>query len=288
MNHKNCMSAMDPERTCDVRETQPVVNTPLQNRVLASLPDDDYRPLAPLLEVVAMPRGLALNYDSRCKEYIYFPTTATVSVLSVLKDGDIWESAVIGNDGLVGIALVTRDPPSGRIAVVQSPGYGYRLKGRLLASQPGCEDALRRLAFRYMHVLTTQMTQTGACSRHHKVEQQICRWLLLRLDRITSDELTVTQGELAHLLGVHRQCVVAAIKNLQASGSITHRRGKIIVTERSRLRLLACECYGVIRQEIDRQFPEKTAVGRSESTFKMPGTRPAIPPPFTDLRGIRI
>ena len=222
------------------------------NRLLKSLSAADYRQLSPLLQFVPMPRGLILNPAGGNEAYLYFPTTSTVSLLNVMNDGEVWEGAVIGNDGLVGISLLAQATPGPTIAEVQSTGGGYRINTALLNSEAHSTNALRCLAMRYSYSLVTQIMQTAACNRHHRIEQQVCRWILLRLDRVISNELAITQGELAVLLGVRRQVVAGTIQDLQAAGILQYTRGKIKILERPKVEARACACYETIRQDTER------------------------------------
>ena len=230
-----------------------------QNRLLQALSPIEHQRLLPLLEYVPMQRGWLLNRPGD-EAYLYFPTTSTISLLIVMGDGDSWEGAVIGNDGLVGTSLLTGVLDDDTIAEVQTAGGSYRINASLLKKDAASTDALRDLATRYMHALTTQMTQTGACSRHHRIEQQLSRWILLRLDRLKSHEIAITQGELGMLLGVRRQLVAAGIESLQTAGILEYTRGKIKVLTRPQLEAQACECYQVIRQETERMFASVNAI----------------------------
>jgi hypothetical protein len=205
-----------------------------QNRLLQALSPIEHQRLLPLLEYVPMQRGWLLNRPGD-EAYVYFPTTSTISLLIVMGDGESWEGAVIGNDGMVGTSLLTGVPYNDTTAEVQTAGGSYRINASLLKKDAASTDALRDMATRYMHALTTQITQTGACSRHHRIEQQLSRWILLRLDRLKSHQIAITQGELGMLLGVRRQLVAAGIENLQTAGVLEYTRGKIKVRTRPQL-----------------------------------------------------
>jgi CRP-like cAMP-binding protein len=187
--------------------------------------------------------------------YVYFPTTAIVSLLYVMEDGASAEIAIVGNEGILGIALFMGGETTPSRAVVQSAGYGYRLKAQLLKDEFGRFGPFLRLLLRYTQALITQMAQTAVCNRHHSVDQQLCRWLLLSLDRLSSSELSMTQELIANMLGVRREGVTEAAGKLQLAGLIQYRRGKITVLDRPRLEARSCECYQVVKTEFDRLLP---------------------------------
>ncbi len=227
-------------------------HTPKQNHLLAALPAGDYQRLVPDLEVVPLPLGLAVYESGSEQEYMYFPTTSIVSLLYVMQDGSSAEIAVVGNEGVVGIALFMGGETTPSRAVVQSAGEGYRLNASVLKSAFREGGDLHRLLLRYTQALITQMAQTAVCNRHHTVEQQLCRWLLLSLDRLPSNELTMTQELIANMLGVRREGVTEAAGRLQAAGMIHYSRGKITVLDRPQLETRVCECYAVVKRESDR------------------------------------
>jgi CRP-like cAMP-binding protein len=227
-------------------------STPKENRLLAYLPNDRYEALLPSLEPLKMPLGDPLYESGGTQGYVYFPTTAIVSLLYVLADGHSAEIAVTGNEGLVGIALFMGGESTPSRAVVQSAGSGYRLRGSVLKKEFESGGALQHLLLRFTQALITQMTQTAVCNRHHSVDQQLCRWLLLSLDRLASDELTMTQELIANMLGVRREGVTEAAGKLQKLGVIRYARGKITVLDRPKLEELCCECYAVVKRETDR------------------------------------
>ena len=229
------------------------------NRLLAALPADAYDALLPALEPLAMPLGLSLYESGGAQGYVYFPTTAIVSLLYVLADGASAEIAVTGNEGLVGIALFMGGETTPSRAVVQSAGRGYRLKAAVVKSHFETGGALQHLLLRFTQALITQMTQTAVCNRHHSMDQQLCRWLLLTLDRLPGDELAMTQELIANMLGVRREGVTEAAGKLQADGLIRYRRGHITVIDRPRLEARVCECYGVVKKEYDRLLPAAAA-----------------------------
>jgi len=228
---------------------------PKANRLLAALPEKNYLALLPLLEPVVLPLGMAV-YESNAKQgYVYFPTSSIVSLLYVLENGASAEIAVTGPEGLVGIALFMGGETTPSRAVVQSAGHGYRLKAAVLKAEFERGGPLQHLLLRFTQALITQMTQTAVCNRHHAVHQQLCRWLLLSLDRLAGNELVMTQELIANMLGVRREGVTEAAGKLQAEGLIQYRRGRITVLDRAQLEARVCECYGVVKKEYDRLLP---------------------------------
>jgi len=188
--------------------------------------------------------------------HVYFPTTAIISLLYVMLDGASAEIAVVGNEGIIGVALFMGGETMPNRAVVQSAGHAYRLKGQLLKQEFNRSGELQHLLLRYTQALLTQMAQTAVCNRHHSLDQQLCRWLLLSLDRLPSNELVMTQELIANMLGVRREGVTEAAGNLQKAGLIVYRRGRISVLDRAGLEARACECYAVVKKEFDRLLPE--------------------------------
>jgi len=237
----------------------PSPDSPKQNYLLAALPAKDYARLLPDLELVPMPLGRAIYESGGKMGYVYFPTTSIVSLLYVMESGASAEIAITGNEGLVGIALFMGGETTPSRAVVQSAGSGYRLKAGVLKREFAMGGQLQHLALRYTQALITQMSQTAVCNRHHSVEQQLCRWLLLSLDRLPSNELTMTHELIANMLGVHRIGVTRAAGELQAAGLISYSRGHITVLDRPKLEEQVCECYAVVKREFDRLFPDRTA-----------------------------
>lgn len=227
-------------------------HSPNQNHLLAALPPAEFEFLAAHLELVPMRLGDVLYEPGSKLQYAYFPTTAIVSLHYVMESGASAESAGVGNEGVVGIALFMGGDTTPSSAVVQTAGHAYRLEGRLLKREFSRAGLMQRLLLRYTQALITQMTQTSACNRHHSVEQQLCRWLLLTLDRIPSRELTMTQELIASMLGVRRESITEAIGKLQHAGFIRCRRGHITVIERTGLETHACECYAVVKKELGR------------------------------------
>jgi CRP-like cAMP-binding protein len=228
------------------------IPSPKQNRLLAALPTADYERLLPNLELESLSLG-GVVYESGGKlNYVYFPTNSIISLLYLMDDGASAEIAVTGNDGLVGIALFMGGESTPSRGIVQSAGNSYRVKASVMKREFERGGALQHLALRYTQALITQMAQTAVCNRHHSVEQQLCRWLLLSLDRLPSNELAMTQELIANMLGVRREGVTEAAGNLQKAGLITYRRGHITVLNRPRLEKHVCECYAVVKKEYDR------------------------------------
>ncbi|MEO5672685.1 MAG: Crp/Fnr family transcriptional regulator [Ramlibacter sp.] len=223
-----------------------------QNHLLAALPTAEYERLAPHLELIPMPLGEVLSESGGRLSHVYFPTTSIVSLLYVLEDGASAEIAVVGNEGILGISLFMGGDTTPSRAVVRSAGHGFRLKAELLQKEFGRAGPVMRLLLRYTQALITQMTQTAVCNRHHSVEQQLCRALLLSLDRLSGSSLTMTQELIANMLGVRREGVTEAAGNLQRSGLIRYSRGHIEVLDRPGLEQTVCECYRVVKLEFDR------------------------------------
>jgi CRP-like cAMP-binding protein len=228
---------------------------PQQNHILDALPQAERERLFPHLKLVPLPLGKALYESGDMLRHIYFPTNAIVSLLYVLKDGASAEIAVVGNDGAIGVALFMGGETTTNRAVVQSAGSAYQLTGARLKEEFGRHGELLHILLRYTQALITQMAQTAVCNRHHSVDQQLCRWLLLSLDRLSSAELTMTQELIANMLGVRREGVTEAAGKLQKLGVITYQRGHISVLDRPRLEQLCCECYAVVKKETDRLLP---------------------------------
>ncbi len=227
-------------------------SSPNQNHLLAALPTTEFDALAAHLELVPMPLGKMLYEPGGQLQHAYFPTTTIISLHYVMESGASAETAGVGNEGVVGISLFMGGNTTSSSAVVQTAGHAYRLERRLLLQEFNRGGLLQRLLLRYTQALITQIAQTAACNRHHSVEQQLCRWLLLTLDRMPSNELVMTQELVASMLGVRREGITEAAGNLQRAGLISYRRGHISVLDRSGLEVLACECYAVVRQELRR------------------------------------
>ena len=230
----------------------PAVHSPNQNHLLAALPAADFERLVAHLELVPLPLGEILYEPGARMRHVYFPTTSIVSLHYVMESGASAETAGVGNEGIVGVSLFMGGDSTPSSAVVQTAGHAYRLESRLLKDEFGRGGPLQSLLLRYTQALITQMTQTAACNRHHSIEQQLCRWLLLTLDRVSSRELTMTQELVASMLGVRRGGITEAAGNLQRAGVIELRRGHISVVNRSGLEIRACECYAVVKKELSR------------------------------------
>jgi CRP-like cAMP-binding protein len=227
----------------------------MQNHLLAALPEGESKRWHTSLEKVALPLGMVLYESGQTQHYVYFPTTAIVSLLYVTEDGASAEIAVVGNEGIVGTSLFMGDGSSPSRAVVQSAGAGYRLGARALLEEFNRGGPTLRLLLRYTQALITQMTQTAVCNRHHTLDQQLCRWLLLSLDRLQGTELRMTQELIANMLGVRRGGVTEAALALQSAGLIRYTRGHINVLDRHGLEQRTCECYEVVRKEYRRLLP---------------------------------
>ena len=237
----------------------PASHNPKQNQLLAALPATDYERLLVHLEFVKLPLGLVVFESGSKLRHLYFPASGIVSLLYAMENGASTEIAVIGNEGVVGIALFMGGESTPSRAVVQSSGHAYRLKAAVLKTEFERGGALQHLLLRYTQALIAQMTQTAVCNRHHAVDQQLCRWLLLSLDRLPSNKLAMTQELIANMLGVRREGVTEAAGKLQKAGLIHYTRGHITVLDRPKLEARVCECYAVVKKEMDRLLPDKTA-----------------------------
>ena len=234
--------------------------SPEQNSLLTALPEPVRERLLPHLEPVQMPLGDVLYESGSQLQYVYFPTTSIVSLLYVMEDGASAEIAVVGREGLLGIALFMGGESTPSRAIVQSAGLGFRLKAQVLKEEFNRAGPLMHLLLRYTQALITQMSQTAVCNRHHSVHQQLCRWLLMSLDRLPSNKLIMTQELIANMLGVRREGVTEAAGKLQNAGLILYSRGHITVLDRPGLEAEACECYQVVKKEFDRLLPDVIAV----------------------------
>ena len=230
-------------------------HTPTRNSLLAALSAAEQERLFPQLELVPMPLGKVLYESGNRLGHVYFPTDCIVSLLYVMEDGASAEIAVVGNEGLVGVALFMGGETTPSRAVVQSAGFAYRLPGAIIKQEFNRGGAMQELMLRYTQALLTQMAQTAVCNRHHSVDQQLCRWLLLSLDRLPSKELTMTQELIANMLGVRREGVTEAAGQLQSAGLIRYSRGHITVLDRAKLEERVCECYAVVKKEFSRLLP---------------------------------
>ena len=227
-------------------------NDPNQNHLLAAFPDAEFDRLSPHLELVPMPLGHVLYESGGKLAYAYFPTTAIISMHYLLENGGSSEIAGVGNEGVLGVSLIMGGNTTPSRAVVQTAGHGYRLPAAVLTEEFDRGGEVMRLLLRYTQALLTQMAQTAVCNRHHSVEQQLCRWLLLTLDRLPRNDLTMTQELIANMLGVRREGVTEAAGRLQGYGYISYRRGHITVLDRKGLESDVCECYAVVKKEFAR------------------------------------
>jgi CRP-like cAMP-binding protein len=223
-----------------------------QNQLLAAMPEAEWKRWLPDIEAVDMPLGHVLYEPGSTLSHVYFPTTAIISMLYVLENGASAEIAVVGNEGLVGISLFMGGESTPSRAVVQSAGKGFRLPAQAMKDEFNRGGAVLHLLLRYTQALITQMSQAAVCNRHHTLDQQLCRWLLLSLDRLQGSELVMTQELISNMLGVRREGVTEAALQLQAAGLIKYARGRISVLDRPGLEKRSCECYGVVKKEYDR------------------------------------
>lgn len=231
-----------------------------QNWLFHSLPDATWNRLLPFIERVELPQGKCLS-SSGCKmDYLYFPSTAIVSLLYELESGALAEIAVVGNEGCVGVSIFMGGNSTLSRAVVQSSGFGFRIKAKVILEEFNTSGPMMRLFLRFMQALISQMTQTAVCNRHHTLDQQFCRWLLLSLDRLKSNELVMTQELIANMLGVRREGVTEAAVRVQKAGFISYRRGHITILDRLGLEARTCECYQVVKTEYERLLPLTIAV----------------------------
>ncbi len=230
-------------------------NSPLQNQLLAALPETELQRWLPLLEAVELPLGEVLYESGAAMAYVYFPTNAIVSLLYVMEDGASAEIAVVGFEGLVGISIFMGGGSTPSRAVVQSAGSGYRMRADAMKQGFARSGPVVHLLLCYTQALITQMAQTAVCNRHHSLDQQLCRWLLLSLDRLQSTQLVITQELIANMLGVRREGVTEAALKLQRAGFISYARGHINVLDRPGLEARTCECYDVVKKEYDRLLP---------------------------------
>jgi CRP-like cAMP-binding protein len=232
---------------------------PLENQLLAALPETELQRWLPNLEFVQMHLGDVLYESGGTLGHVYFPITAIISLLYVMESGASAEIAVVGNEGILGISLFMGGESTPSRAVVQSAGHGFRLTAGLMKTEFDQAGPVQHLLLRYTQALITQMSQTAVCNRHHSLDQQLCRWLLLSLDRLQGNELVMTQELIANMLGVRREGVTEAALKLQKAGVISYSRGHITVLDRAKLEELSCECYAVVKKEYDRLLPAQTA-----------------------------
>ncbi|WP_324734038.1 Crp/Fnr family transcriptional regulator [Pseudomonas paeninsulae] len=229
--------------------------TPQINHLLAALPTDVQNRLRPKLELVPLPLGKVLYESGDALSHVYFPTDSIVSLLYVMENGASAEISVVGNEGLIGVAVFMGGESTTSRAIVQSAGYAYRLPSRQFMEEVNRHSEMLHLMLRYTQALITQMAQTAVCNRHHSIDQQLCRWLLLSLDRLPTNELVMTQELIANMLGVRREGVTEAAGKLHKSGVIEYSRGRIRVINRPKLEQQSCECYAVVKKETDRLLP---------------------------------
>src|SRR6202050_1400186 len=230
---------------------------PSRNHLLAALPNSDFNRLTPHLRLVSLSLGEALYESGIALRHVYFPIDSIVSLLNVMADGASAEISVVGNDGVVGVSLFMGGESTPSRAVVQSAGHAYRMRAAILKSEFTRAGAMQHLLLRYTQALLTQMAQTAVCNRHHTLDQQLCRWLLLSLDRLSSNELIMTQELIANMLGVRREGVTETAVKLQKAGLIRYQRGRITVLDRPKLERRTCECYAVVKREYDRLLPDR-------------------------------
>ena len=228
---------------------------PIENHLLGMLPAADQARVFPMLEPVTLTQGEVLCESGDCFGYVYFPTDSIVSLLCLMEDGATAEISVVGNDGVVGITLFMGGGSTTTCSVVHSAGHGFRLSSKQFEAEINRRGALHNLMLRYSQALITQIAQTAVCNRHHTIDQQLCRWLLLSLDRLSGNEVFATQELIANMLGVRRESVTEAAGKLQDLGVIDYRRGHITVLDRAKLETLVCECYEVVKCETDRLLP---------------------------------
>lgn len=237
----------------------PPSSDPKANHLLAALPAAEWQRWQPQLEWVAMPLGQVMYESGQPMSHVYFPTTSIVSLLYVMESGASAEIAVVGQEGLVGVSLFMGGESTPSRAVVQSAGEGWRLRAAVLKEEFNNSHPVMHLLLRYTQALITQMSQTAVCNRHHSLDQQLCRWLLLSLDRLQGSDLVMTQELIANMLGVRREGVTEAALKLQKNGLIRYARGHITVLDRPGLEARTCECYAVVKKEYDRLLPDRLA-----------------------------
>ena len=235
------------------------VRGPTANTLLAALPEAELKRWMPLLEAFDLPLGFVLHEPGKTLKYVYFPTTAIVSLLYVLENGSSAEIAVVGYEGIVGVSLFMGGDSTPSRAVVQSAGASFRLDAQAIKAEFERSGPVLHLLLRYTQALLTQMAQTAVCNRHHSLDQQLCRWLLMSLDRLKGSELVMTQELIANMLGVRREGVTESALKLQEAGLIRYTRGRISVLDRQGLEKRTCECYAVVKNEYERLLPNKTA-----------------------------
>ena len=230
---------------------------PRNNHILAALPEEEAARLFPQLKLVELPLGMSVYEADDVQRFMYFPTDSIVSLLYVLENGASAEIAIVGNEGVIGVSLFMGGETTPSRAIVQSAGFAYRLGSRAIKKEFDRHGQMLHLLLRYTQALITQMAQTAVCNRHHSVDQQLCRWLLLSIDRLSGTHLNMTQELISNMLGVRREGVTTAARKLQKLGVISYSRGSIEVLDRPKLETLACECYAVVKRETDRLLPAR-------------------------------
>ncbi|MGB4585978.1 MAG: Crp/Fnr family transcriptional regulator [Rectinemataceae bacterium] len=243
-----------------ILSSPPYPVNPRQNHLLAAIPEDEFERISPMLEHVHLPLGEILSEAGSRMQFVYFPTTAIVSLLNVLEDGATAEIAVVGREGIVGIAIFMGGASMLSRALVQSEGSAYRIHSDLLKQEFNRNLAMQHFFMRYTMALVAQMAQTAICNRHHSIDQQLCRWLLLSVDRLSGNVLNMTQELIADMLGVRREGVTEAARKLQDAGLISYSRGCLTVLDRPGLEARVCECYKVVKDEFERLLPDVIAV----------------------------
>ncbi|HVQ14791.1 MAG TPA: Crp/Fnr family transcriptional regulator [Vicinamibacterales bacterium] len=228
---------------------------PRSNHILAALPEEEAARLFPQLKLVELPLGMSVYESGDVQRYMYFPTDSIISLLYVLENGASAEIAIVGNEGVIGVSLFMGGETTPSRAIVQSAGLAYRLGSRAIKEEFDRHGQMLHLLLRYTQALITQMAQTAVCNRHHSVDQQLCRWLLLSIDRLSGTRLNMTQELISNMLGVRREGVTSAAHKLQKLGVISYSRGNIEVLDRPKLEALSCECYAVVKRETDRLLP---------------------------------
>ncbi|MFT7388451.1 MAG: CRP-like cAMP-binding protein [Candidatus Endobugula sp.] len=246
----------------------PTAPKPQQNHLLATISKEIQDRLYPYLKLISLPLGKVLYESGDVMRHVYFPTNSIVSLIYVMEDGSSTEISVVGNDGMIGVALFMGGDSTPSRAVVQSAGYAYKMKTQDFKEEFNHHGEIMTLMLHYAQSLITQMTQTAACNRHHSIDQQLCRWLLLSLDRLQDNDLCMTQELIANMLGVRREGVTEAAGKLQKLGVIKYSRGHITVLDRDKLEALSCECYAVVKKETDRLLPVSPAIFAQSSTTK--------------------
>ena len=241
---------------------QSLRHEPRQNHLLAALPAEVFERMSPNLELVAMPLGDVLYESGGQLQHVYFPTTAIISLHYIMENGASAEIAGVGNEGVLGISLFMGGDTTPSRAAMSTGGHGYRLRAKLMMDEFNRTGPMMRLMLRYTQALITQMSQTAVCNRHHSVEQQLCRWLLLTLDRTPGNELTMTQELISGMLGVRREGITEIAGNLQREGLISYRRGHITVLDRTGLEAHACECYQVVKKEFNRLLSDAEKINK--------------------------